>query len=559
MKAGAALAADGLVALFALVAIDAVYHLAPVLRGALLGVGLAALAALAALSLARVLRRKLADDDVALYVEGRYPLLKGSLISAVEYERRPREAGLQSDLVDALVLDCLERAAQVDFGRVVDRKRLKTRGIAAAVLLAFFLGAVAVRPGFFKHELSRVLVPWVPTPPSADELEAERRRLLAEDALRRAQQAGQPIPVNFTVTPGDQEIRRGGAVRVKASVNRLTGPLLLKFRSADGEWRTLQMEEDPAVPESYTQLLADISDDLSYQVAMKEDASSVFSVKVFDPAVAKELRLKYTFPAYTKWPEKTVTGMDGYIEGVEGTSVDVTLVASGPLRSGTLLLDNGQTVAMTARGDEISGTLTVKADGDYGIRAVDGHDLAVPFPARFGIRLIKDEPPKVEVVYPTLDAQVHAMEEVVLSAKAADTVGLKEVRVHTFYNSEPEQIQRITCADTTGPLLEKLAEFVIDLEPRPNVQPADTILFHFEAEDTKGQVSSTDMYTLTVRAYETFSAYGYHPVMPAHGYDGPAIINVIGAAWELHMKKQSMPPAKFKEESEKIGKALEGN
>ena len=86
----------------------------------------------------------------------------------------------------------------------------------------------------------------------------------------------------------------------------------------------------------------------------------------------------------------------------------------------------------------------------------------------------------------------------------------------------------------------------------------DTIVFHIEAEDTKGQVASTDMYTATVRPWETFSAYGYHPVMAPHAYPGAALLNVLGAAWELHTRREAMPKDKFNTESEKIGKVLEG-
>jgi hypothetical protein len=49
-----------------------------------------------------------------------------------------------------------------------------------------------------------------------------------------------------------------------------------------------------------------------------------------------------------------------------------------------------------------------------------------------------------------------------------------------------------------------------------------------------------------------------HPGAP-HGYGGPELINVIGAAWNLHSKRDTMPKPKFEAESEKIGRALEGN
>ena len=185
LKGLALLAADAVVVVLALIALDAIYHLPGLVRGTLLVAALGAVAAVAAWGMARPLKRRLVDENVALYVEGRYPQLQGTLISAVEYGRRPREGQLESELVDALMLDCLERAAQVDFSRVIDRRRFTRRAAVAAVLCAFFLGAVAIKPAFFAHELQRVLTPWKQLPLTADELLALQQRQQAEEERRR--------------------------------------------------------------------------------------------------------------------------------------------------------------------------------------------------------------------------------------------------------------------------------------------------------------------------------------------------------------------------------------
>jgi hypothetical protein len=105
LKGLALLTADVVIAMLALIALDATYHLPGLARAGLLVAGLGAVAAVGALGMARPLRRRLHDDDIALYVEGRYPQLQGTLVSAVEYARRPRAGQLQNELVDALMLD----------------------------------------------------------------------------------------------------------------------------------------------------------------------------------------------------------------------------------------------------------------------------------------------------------------------------------------------------------------------------------------------------------------------------------------------------------------------
>ncbi len=556
LKGASVLAADAVIIVFALVAIDALYHLPQNVRLAGLAAGALAIAAASLWVLVRPLQRSISDDELALYVEGRYPELKGSLIAAVEYERRPARDGIQSELVDALTVDCLQRASHVDMSRVIDRKRLARRAMLSGGLLLFLLGAVAVKPDFFGHEMARVLTPWVVVKATAAELQREREEEDQRRLIEEAARAQVPPKIELTVEPGNADVPRGGALQVRASANRVTGPMLLKFRSSDGKWRPLPMPEDPAQPEKFFRSLTDITEDLEYQVEMAGNTSGIFKIGVFDRAEIKELRLTYRYPKYMGLADKTVSGMDGTIEAVEGTAVDVTLVASGPLKSGQVDV-SGQNLPMEIKGMEASATLNIIADGDYAVTGRDARGATLSFPTRFSIKAIHDDPPKIEIVYPTLDTEVHPMEEITFAAKAEDTVGLKEVRLLYYFNQEKEEVLRVPCASTTGVVKEKLAELMVPLKARGDVKAGDTILFHFEAEDLKGQVTSSDVYTIAVHPWESWSAYGYHSVMPAHGYGGPELINVIGAAWDLATKRASMSPEKFKQECEKIGRALE--
>jgi hypothetical protein len=64
------------------------------------------------------------------------------------------------------------RAGTVGF----DRGRLIHRGILCALLLAFFLGSVAVRPGYCRWELARILAPWHDGRSAAEILAAQQQQ-----------------------------------------------------------------------------------------------------------------------------------------------------------------------------------------------------------------------------------------------------------------------------------------------------------------------------------------------------------------------------------------------
>src|SRR5450432_2620711 len=108
LKGIAALVSDAIVIVLALIAIDAIYHLAAPIRGGLLVAGLGVMAGAAFLALLRPMKKKHEDGELALYVENRFPDLKGTLIAAVEFEGRDASSPMQAGLIEALVTDCLE-------------------------------------------------------------------------------------------------------------------------------------------------------------------------------------------------------------------------------------------------------------------------------------------------------------------------------------------------------------------------------------------------------------------------------------------------------------------
>src|SRR6185369_6003252 len=281
MKGGATLLADAVVVVLALIVIDAIYHLPAPARGLLLAGGLVTLVGAAFLVLVRPLKRKLPDNELAIYVESRYPALNGTLMAAVEYEQYDLKDQLQAGLVGALVVDCLDRAAQFNLADAIDTRRLKTRAIAAVVLLAFFLGAALIKPDLVQHQLARVLLPWIDVPMTENEKQIEHQReetqKRAELLLKQMEEAAKPVAIELHVSPGNADVARGSQLNIEAGANKVNGPLTIQFKSSDGQLHKLEMSEDPARPENYTRLLSDISEDFTYKVVMNDIQSPEYT------------------------------------------------------------------------------------------------------------------------------------------------------------------------------------------------------------------------------------------------------------------------------------------
>jgi hypothetical protein len=560
LKGLSVLVADAVIVVLALIALDSLYHLPPGLRGLALGGGTVALLTAAFVIFARPLKRKHGDGEVALHVEGRFPQLKGSLLAAVEYEERDNESEIEADLVDALVVECLDHAAEIDLSQAIDKKRLVWRAGLCALLLSFFLGAVAVKPGFFKRELQRVLAPWGDPPPTKEEIVAEERKKEQEKQLEEylRQASNREVePLKLTVTPSDAEVERGGRIEIAVQLSRGAGQPVLTFSKTEGGWGTLPMNEDPTRPLFYTQMLADVTESLAYRVVVGEDKSPQYRISVYDPGMLKELRVTYHFPDYLNQPPATVSGIDGRVDAMEGTKAEITVVSTSPLKNGTLHMSGGEDIAMGVKGPEAAGTFALTKNGDYGIEVYDIHGKKLPIDRRFTIRVRKDEPPEIELLHPAIDSMVHPMEEIVFAAEVKDDVGLKEIRLHYVYGTEKDEIQKLACGKGEK---QKVADFVLDLEKRANVQPGDSILFHMEAEDMKGQVAFSDIYQITIRPWESWGFYagGHHPGAP-HAPADPELISIMSTLWNLQTQKDKMPKEEFEKALRKLSRNLEHN
>jgi len=105
----------------------------------------------------RPLRRRVSDDQVALYLEEKEPSLQTMLISAVESSREGRHWE-SSALVEKLVAQAVEKCCEADTARRAEHGPLRINGAIFASVVTAAVLAVLLGPAFFRHALSAVLV-----------------------------------------------------------------------------------------------------------------------------------------------------------------------------------------------------------------------------------------------------------------------------------------------------------------------------------------------------------------------------------------------------------------
>jgi hypothetical protein len=551
-----------------LIATDLIYHLPQRPRLALLAVAVALLVA-AAIQLVRRAGKPLSDSTAALMIEAGNPALQGLALAASELRQRQLRAGDASaaDAADdevallnrALLVEAEQQLDAIDPTAAVDKRpMLRSAAAAAAMLIAGAL-MVLLAPARAGHELARALIPWIQVPPTAAELAAQRRAdELAQQArdlaLARQKAADEAAaPVVFTVAPGAIEVMRGGSIAVQAGVSRVDGPAQLQLTFGDGNVRTVPMSPAADDSKSFTTEVADLADDATYCVVMGASHSPSFPISVYDQVQVSDLHVDYKAPDYARQPPRTSKGGD--IEALVGSTAHLSIAASGALDQVHMTMDDGTAVPVLVHGDHAEVDVPVTTDGGFHLSAEDtrGHHPVTGLAAHYAIHAIPDLPPTISLLYPSIDTAVHPMERIAIAAQAEDDVGLKEVRLVSTYCIEDPQVEHRSCLNGPLPLKQLLCQFTIDLKQRPQVRIGDTIVFHLEVEDLKGQKVTTDPYILTVRGIEAMMTYKNGNNPGANGQLGAGYVTLLGALHDLEARRDQLTPEQFQAECEHIG------
>jgi hypothetical protein len=145
-------------ALPAVVAIALLAQRTDMSGGVLLGLALACVAAIGALAvrhLAIPLRRRVTDEQVALYLEEHEPTLQSTLISALEGERATISPAFAQRTLEAAI----EKCRAIEDGRRVDRAELGRFATAFSAVALIGVGMTLFGPALLRSGADALLSP----------------------------------------------------------------------------------------------------------------------------------------------------------------------------------------------------------------------------------------------------------------------------------------------------------------------------------------------------------------------------------------------------------------
>jgi hypothetical protein len=250
--------------------------------------------------LLRPLRKRVSDQQVALYIEEYEPSLQAAILSAIHVGALGTSSTTEDVpqvIVDRMIEQAAEKARTIQGGKTVGRSHLKRYGIALATVAGLAILLMTFGPEFLRQGASALL------------------------DVRRTAEAASPYAI--TVAPGDSTVPRGSDQTISA---RLAGfrsnevSLMVKPEGAPKFDRVPLVATADAM--TFEGMLFDVTKPIEYYVEADGVRSLNYKMKIVElPAVAK-LELEYVFPAYTGLPPQKVES-GGDVAALRGTEVRV--------------------------------------------------------------------------------------------------------------------------------------------------------------------------------------------------------------------------------------------
>ena len=398
--------------------------------------------------LVRLLRRPASFKEVALDVEAQDPALGCTISTAAEYLSGTRQIvhEYEPGLVAALESQAGAMLAPVKLPYW--RKLLFPAALCLAGFLVF-LGFLLSTSGALTA-LSRTANPW------------------SSAAYTRIE-----------VKTGDLEIAVGRDVVITGAFHGRPAkdPQFQWQEAKDAPWQSAALA--PAADGAFTNSLKEVRSDLTYRVAGGDAMSPAYRITTYLPATVKDLHIRLDFPTYTGL--KPVTQSSPNITALRGSTASFTLLPNVKLSQARLVSDKAPPTDLTPGPDNSwTGALALAKDANYRIELRDEKNRPGLNERTNHIKVIPDQPPKVEIVEPGQDTRAEATNTVALKITTSDDFGVADLRLFYHQLGGPEKTLPVRQVGREGNEIQG----AVDLPLKPlGLKEFELVAYHVEARD----------------------------------------------------------------------------
>ena len=372
-------------------------------RGMLGTLALIVIAAAVWRYLLRPLSRRLASVDLALALERAFPQFGDRLVTAVE--KCGMAEGMSPALLERVTAEAAEMAATVRPANALDRRRLLQHLSLGAVALVVTVLTAAMYP----HEM---VIWW------------QRSVLLRDVDWPRDTQLA---VVGFA--NGTTRIVRGAPldITVAASGRKIPDTLRLDLDYEHaGRFREVVTASAPG---RFTKHFDAVVESFGFRARGGDGETPMLRVQVVDPPMLRDVKIRLTYPAYTRQPVREIGPGDGAVEAVIGTLIELTAASTKPLRNAKLQAPDakpaaGAPTASVESGTNIAVRLTVAESGPVQLAIEDVEGLRNSRALVFALYAQPDRPPTGRLALSGIGDKITPQATLPVSVAARDDFGV---------------------------------------------------------------------------------------------------------------------------------------
>ena len=303
-------------------------------------------------------------------------------------------------------------------------------------------------------------------------------------------------PQSIEVTPGDDGIRLGGTVRVRAEMRGFDpADAYVHASFGDDEWQQVPMSEADG---AFEFTFFSVRQPLEYFVSANNVRSPTFNVRVVDLPNVENLTLTYRYPEWTG-REPEVHDPGGDIRAIAETEIELSITTDRPMTPGAVIVDDDG-VALDVDGTSGKARFTIDEDGQYYVAATVGGER-IRLTDDFFITILDDRAPEIAFARPGRDWSASRIEEVTARVTAEDDFRIDTLELRYSVNGGDWQAVPLEASGSDIEIdhvffLESLA----DADAGP-LAPGDLVSYYAVAEDRE-QTASTDMFFIDVQPFD---------------------------------------------------------
>lgn len=322
-------------------------------------------------------------------------------------------------------------------------------------------------------------------------------------------------PQSIEVTPGDDGIRLGGTVNVRATMRGFTpGKAWVNARFADGEWQRVEMAD---AEEEFEFTFFSVRETLQYYVSTSNVRSPTYKISVVDLPVVENLALTYHFPDWTN-RESEIVDPGGDVRAIFATEIEIHIKSDRTMTPGELVVDE-QVIPLRIDGDTATARFKVAQDGQYFVAAKVGGEQ-IRLTDDYFITLLDDESPTIEFARPGRDWSASGIEEVTARIRVEDDFKLESLELHYSVNGADWQSVDL-------PVESQIAEvdhvFFLEnmsvLSSGTSLKPGDLVSYYAIATDREN-TSRTDIFFIDIQPFDRRYSQSQQAGQP-RGQQGP--------------------------------------